>query len=301
MNTHLRRLPNPYVVGNQPPLTKRSVVLWLDLLGFQEQTRSLKTTARANSFLIGLRHALGRAYDHLDTHFMSETATVAPWQVKTFTDNIVIGYPISGDGDNDLSMAFTHAALVQVTLISEGFFVRGGVSIAELYMDEDIVFGAGLIEAHDAENMLARDPRVVLAPSAVKAVDEYRAAHAARGLADVSPYRLVVLEDSDGQVFLSYLDTMWENVDSKDPEDREMLHRMMTAHRAQTVRCLKQHAGNPRVWSKYFWVANYHNYFCREDMAERERYLIDLTGLQPRPRRLTDPSPRAPTDDEGQG
>lgn len=74
----------------------------------------------------------------------------------------MIGYPIHTDGEIELGNAFSDLSYFQMIMSMEGFFIRGGIAIGDLYMDEITVFGSGLMEAYQAETTLARDPRIVL-------------------------------------------------------------------------------------------------------------------------------------------
>jgi hypothetical protein len=39
------------------------------------------------------------------------------------------------------------------------------MAVGELYMDDEIVFGDGLLKAYNVESSLARDPRIALSES----------------------------------------------------------------------------------------------------------------------------------------
>ena len=55
----------------------------------------------------------------------------------------------------------------------EGLFVRGGVSVGEFYINEDIVFGPALLDAHNTESNLACYPRIVLDDKTVGRLQKY--------------------------------------------------------------------------------------------------------------------------------
>jgi hypothetical protein len=80
---------------------------------------------------------------------------------------LVLGFPIIDDGESEFGRMIYSVGLFQYSLLRHGFFVRGGITVGPLYMDEDMVYGKGLLDAYDAECKLARDPRVVLAPAAM--------------------------------------------------------------------------------------------------------------------------------------
>jgi hypothetical protein len=77
----------------------------------------------------------------------------------------------------------------------DGFFIRGGVAVADVYFDEEIVFGPGLLEAYATESQRARDPRIVLADSCLQYIAESSSGS--------------LLKDADGQLFVNYLNKIF--------------------------------------------------------------------------------------------
>ena len=63
--------------------------------------------------------------------------------------------------------------------------------------------------------------------------------------------------DSDGQWFVNYLDTILIAEDEHGPFYKELLK-----HKAAVEARRAQHKDNPLIFSKYVWVAGYHNCFC---------------------------------------
>ena len=97
-------------------------------------------------------------------------------QVRAFTDNLVIGLtipePIRGYdrewGETCIQTVVFYVAFIQAELARHGYLIRGAITVGDLYIDEDMVFGPALIEAYDAESKLAIFPRVILCKNAVK-------------------------------------------------------------------------------------------------------------------------------------
>jgi hypothetical protein len=52
---------------------------------------------------------------------------------------------------------------------------------------------------------------------------------------------------------------------------------------------LRKNKNVPTVWSKYAWVANYHNFVCREQEGSFLDHLVDPALLQTMPARLFRP------------
>jgi hypothetical protein len=172
--------------------------------------------------------------------------------LKAFTDNIVLGFPILSEGEaSTLHIVIDRLRGFQLFMTIDGFFVRGGVAVGEAYFDEDIVLGPGLLEAYDAEALRARDPRIVLADSCFQYISELPDAW--------------LLKDADGQFFLNYLDKIaWYNVydeqEGRTPRGIDLL----TQHKRLVEAKLREYAAEPPIWSKYHWVARYHNFFCKD-------------------------------------
>ncbi|MGE4489781.1 MAG: hypothetical protein AB7E95_09590 [Kiritimatiellales bacterium] len=199
---------------------------------------------------------------------------------RAFTDNIVIGYPIVDDGEIELGTIYRVLASVQTLMAIKGFFIRGAVSIGDLYMDDIVVFGNGLVQAYKGEQELARDPRIVLSPSAMRYVDHHLKYYGNRPHA---PQNTHLFKDADGQYFINYLDATIEDEDGSDAIDRDIIY----AHKEVIEKKLARYAKVPAIWSKYMWSARYHNFFCKENKhLEIDDMLIDTNKISPEPSRI---------------
>jgi len=241
------------------PKTRPSVVVCLDILGFQEQMKAACGNGTGDELLRRLHAALDKAYTSLQE--LAEGREEARfYDMKYFTDNLVIGHPLwkrlrgltdEQQGESELGFLFDSLSDVQLVLALEGFFVRGAISCGDLYMDDKIVFGKGLLEAHDGEDKLARDPRIILMESAKTRVMEHLKFYINT---EDAPQRGYLLKDADRQIFVNYLHAIeWLG----DP------HLYTLEQHASVVRKkLVEFESVPRIWSKYVWVAHYHNYYC---------------------------------------
>lgn len=268
--------PNsPYWRDGHAPEPVHSVAVFVDILGFTERIRQASEPTAATKLLGDLRSALNRALVHVTADWMQGPGIFSkrPWDYKAFTDNIVLGFPIRDDGEPELGTLFRNLAMFQLELIQSGFFVRGAIAVGDLYMDRDIVFGTALLEAYDTEQSVARDPRIVLAPSALTYVNRHLTYYANPC---ASPQNSALVRDADRQVFVNYLDSILIVEDDYGPFFEPLMK-----HKSEVEKALDDYRGEPRVWSKYNWVARYHNYFCtlRDDFTAEHR--IDLASLAP--------------------
>lgn len=275
----VRKCKNPYSGPRGKAQLRLSVVAFLDILGFQESIRTAYRVGENHQLLKELRKALSEARQHLEADDGFSATADAAWSVKVFTDNVVIGIPILDDGEFDLGLAFSLIGLYQYKLVRHGFFIRGGIAVGELYMDEDIVFGEALLDAYDAESRLARDPRVVLAPSALNHVRQDMCYYAT--IRD-TPHDSELLVDADDQIFIDYLMVPLEGA----APDRSYLKDVLR-HKRTLEANLERFRSQPGYWNKYAWAANYHNAVCRH-LRLAARYEIDPLNLQPHPRKLHD-------------
>ena len=270
---------NPYVMKDDSPVLRHSIVAFVDILGYKELSREKSSSLR---FLVEIREAFRNAFRSLDPHTDEPPDSQRCWMAKTFTDNIVVGFPITfDDGAYEFFMVLSHLAELQLQMAVSGFFVRGAVSVGDIYMDEQIVFGPALIEAHDAEEKRARDPRIVLASSA--RATQYIQLSMDMAQKESYQHHDVILQDVDGQLFLNYLQGVVEF-------EHDMLYpytEYLEKHRDHLLERLGRFAVDPRVWSKYYWCATYHNYFC-SGRAELEEYMINMLSITPQPRRIMD-------------
>jgi len=149
-------------------------------------------------------------------------------------------------------------------------------------MDNDVVYGEGLLDAHDAEATLARDPRIVLGPSAMAQVHTHLAWY---DKVATTPHNEHLLVDSDSQMFVNYLAIPIDGLEWIDHLPSEYEDDLRN-NRDLIISQLQEFSSVPTVWSKYVWVGTYHNFFCTDFIA-RSDLLIAAEMLSQPARRLS--------------
>ena len=275
-------MENPYrPEPDAPPELRLSAVAFIDLLGYSKRIRGAKSIEEANDELKAIRIALDKAAAHWVK--TEDGRWKLPHQVRFFTDCLVIGDPIhdpSAEAEPELGSLFFFLGLFQLQMILHGVFVRGALSVGDLYMDDQLIFGGALLDAVEAEQSLARDPRIVLCDSAMERVDKHLTWYA---FPERAPHNFALLRDADDRVFIDYLtQTILVDEHEAGPFFDELQQ-----HRDQVVSCLDQHRPEPRVWSKYLWVGHYHNWFCqRYSHYFDESHHVPITLLSSAPQLL---------------
>ncbi len=236
------------------PKLSKQICVFLDVLG----SGLLATDSKAASNLRRLHGAIELAHGAAMRKRRS-----APYRVVTFTDNVVLGWPIAEDPASELALTLREAATYQYALTRFGFFVRGGLAVGDLYMHSEFVFGPALIDAYQQEHFVALQPRVVLSKDvAAIARRALRRQHPPAGL------RRLLAVAGDGNVFINYL-----NVTRRDGRS-ELLR-----HKQRIEQALHRQTNSPRVWEKYRWLADYHNYFCRSSFPRQADLLIEPSSI----------------------
>lgn len=236
---------------SSPPKMRPSVVCIADILGYSEMSAEANQAGKGDELLQRLKATLDNAYMAL-----AEEAKVSDefrlFEVRTFTDNVVAGCPLTQamDGEMETFTILNAFAEYQAGLAVAGFFVRGGISFGELYVDDHMVFGPALIDAHNLD-VQGAPPRLGLAASLLQRI----AQHVRYYGPTWTPYASQLLQDAtDGTVFLNYLSIAFE-----DFPDSTFNLELLAAHRREVEKRLLDPLIPRGVRDKYSWVARYHN------------------------------------------
>lgn len=249
-----------YRIIDGVPQMEESFLIFIDILGYQAMARSAESQADHTRLLRRLHTALSR---HVPDLTGQDEEQAQPWYAsRVFTDNIVLARPLLrhtfGEGETELGFMMLDAARYQFNLAREGFFVRGGIAVGMAYVDEHVVFGPALIEAHDLEQVRAVFPRIVLSEGAREYVKKHVSYYA--GGAAGAPHNGELLVDSDGEWFINYIDAARGDT---DPALIPVYKPLVEQHRDQLVQQLKESRANRRVLEKYIWAGRYHNYVAQ--------------------------------------
>lgn len=245
-----------------------SVVVLMDILGYIDMTRKAEEEGRSQALLLELYDPLKTAREWLeDANLIVDDPT--PYDrfvLRAFTDNIVIGWPVATSTRTAAGSALRHAlekvSMFQLDMASRGFFVRGAISVGDVFIDDIAVFGPALLDAYEAERERADTPRVILTPSAVETESDYRAHYPK---SESYPISHCVCTDADGRHFVNYL--------SAGLFDGALISR----HQDAVLAKLEEFQTNPKVRRKYHWVAEYHNGFCAKHPEQFGQRTISLS------------------------
>ena len=117
-------------------------------------------------------------------------------KVRIFSDNIVIAVPTKGNGDFSafISIAIL-SGLIQREFLHYKYLVRGGIAIGDFFVDETLVWGNALLDAHYIEESVSIYPRIVVHPETVAKLH----------LATNEKRQKWIRQDADGLFFVDYM------------------------------------------------------------------------------------------------
>jgi hypothetical protein len=241
---------SPFLDEEGAPRLARCAVLFFDLLGVSAAASGQAAEAELRHFDETIRQAL--------PYRIGEAAREKPsrYPATVFSDSVIVAVPVEDDmtSTEALFRLIIDINQLQHTLAGYRYFGRGAITFGRLHFHDGLVFGPALVKAVELERTVAREPRIVLSPVAVDALSELPgeedpAGHAARSQ---------LLTDKDGVVFVDYLAGALQVDPSFD------LAGQLTIHRDVVIEELERNQGNSSRWSKYRWVADYHDSICTD-------------------------------------
>ena len=235
-----------------------TIVCYADILGFSAMIERAHGFGKETEFLQRIKHSLAAAYDIVRKASTLDGATTSDFDMKVFTDNIVVAYPLRAPnwdhGEPELGTLLMLFAQVQASLASDGFYLRGAVAAGDHYQDDDIAYGKALLEAVNLDKS-GGPPRLVIGPSIEPLIREQLSSYGNGGWA--THYEQLLEDPHDERLFVNYLDVAFDFFPD-GPIDYQLLSR----HKENVLRGLKRYESDSSVREKYEWTATYHNYVC---------------------------------------
>jgi hypothetical protein len=229
------------------PVHRTSYCAFLDVLGFSDRMRASYKENDGDALLQDFHSILNKSIERF-----KETTNDSMLYFKSFTDNVLLAHPrFSKDMEAEFGFILWSILEYQFEMALKGFFIRGGLSVGPLFVDENSVYGEALLEAYHLESKVATNPIVVLSDATMKLVDLH-----VKYYGDGAPQMRHVLKGADGRYFLNYLSECI--IDGSE----ELNVKALRLHKQQIEKSLKQYIHMPTVFAKFSWLAQYHNFFC---------------------------------------
>jgi hypothetical protein len=251
---------------------RKSLFCFLDILGFSQMVGT-ESAGSIKGILDVLRK---HAQPSPNIHKMLEMSFL------TFSDCTIRSTPIRSKSNRRAPTGLLWNELMslmfaQVGLISEGYFLRGALTIGKICARKTRVFGPALVRAHSLESEFAIYPRIVIDPVVF---EEYESEPLLRNeIHDLETEKKyiarLVRRDSDGLYFLDYLRACLSEFNE---EGQELL--FLLDHKRLIVKNGARLDGLNKIAAKYLWLATYHNRTVRRLPSDYlEKFGQSLDGL----------------------
>ncbi len=245
------------------PVHRLSYCAFLDVLGFTERIR-MSYKSKTGDKLLQEFHGI---FERRITRLKSDTDESLMY-FKSFSDNVLLAHPrFSEDMESEFGFILWSISEYQFAMALQGFFIRGGLSVGPLFIDDNSVYGEALIDAYELERKTAVNPIVVLCENTMKLVDW----HIGYYHGEAAPQTRRILINSDGRYFINYLSECVIENHEGEAVDSESL----TKHKTQIESAFVQYVAQPAVFAKFLWLAAYHNYFC-DSVSKYQGYSDNL-------------------------
>jgi hypothetical protein len=218
---------------------KRSIVSYLDILGFRELVLT-KTAGEISRILRILAESI------------SPDSKEGPITIEftKFSDTVIRSSP----EPNPVYFIYELKSILraQVALIPEGVTIRGVVTIGDIVQSWGVVYGPAVVRAYELESLKSGPPRIIIDDEALGLLEP---AADKEKMLSASPVR-----KEGSTIYLDYLGACEVEFRDKDEE----YPRFLEIHRDFIRRNLAKYADKPDVLRKYQWLRAYHESILQE-------------------------------------
>jgi hypothetical protein len=231
----------------------RSLVSYLDLLGFSELVEESRTDSSVTEQIATLLHKLRRSSENVDRAVSISTGPTSEFSnTLTFSDHVVRRTKIIDDGilDEVVNKELYVLSEIQLDLLLQGGrMVRGGLCLGDLYLEEGLAFGPALVKAYELESKYAVYPRIVIDRDLI-----FNAQAGGYG----GSWEDYFSRGEDGAFYVDYLfSTSLMGLFSASTEGIPRLRDHRRIIESKIRKANEKH--NERVKQKYMWTALYHD------------------------------------------
>lgn len=169
-------------------IPQESIFAYLDMLGASERIEKDKF----NKYFLNLRELL--------INIKNSEAGRQEFKINTFSDNICVSKKLTQDPQDDLLKLLKKLRSFQRSAIRHhNWYARGAIGVGDIYSDEYIVWGKGLLDGYASESKQANYARFLIDD---KCVEMYKKI---KTYQDKPLHEQLIIKDFDGKNILNYL------------------------------------------------------------------------------------------------
>jgi hypothetical protein len=231
----------------EPIQYREALVTFIDILGFRGLVKE-NAAATINNVLETLQCAASEHSVQTDERDAEDDPGAGT--SFAFSDSIVRVRPYDrAPGEGAVFAELFFLALTQGELAFEGIFVRGGVTIGEIYFENNKLFGPALVRAYDIERK-AKYPRIVIDK---KVMEEYERDSRLRASHHSFAHDKWYVKSLMYRNFVDYLPVSIGEMEFDIDRDNALVEH------ARYIKAAISAATKRDVRMKYKWLVRYHN------------------------------------------
>lgn len=245
---------------------KKSIVTFIDILGFKDlvnqSTNShqvldlihgtlmkFKSLEKPESWTSGLIEVEEDAQKKgLDGFGISNRTNCT-----CFSDSIVISIEIENDLNEVFSTLIANLSRIGAQLLKNGILIRGGIDLSDIYHNNGIVFGKGLINSYELETNAAKYPRIILAKNLISELN-YPLLYKNKRY----PYHQYLDRFEDGCVGIHQLIFYQVHQNSSAISKKQIVEDLKKS-KDTIIHGLDSNFVTPHILDKYKWLKNQYN------------------------------------------
>lgn len=255
---------------------RSAVVTFLDVLGFRELVR-----LRSADEMLEIVHLMQKFASSSDSdlvHELNMEDDISWTRTVAFSDSVARVRPFDLPySDGSLFHEILDLVHAQADLANHGVIVRGGLTVGQVFLESNTVFGPAFVRAYDLESQYANVPRIVVGPEVFKELrndPQLRAEH--HDLKDEIGYlKRLLRRGDDGFWFIDYFKAIAREMDEPDAQ----YPMFAEAHRELIVKNARSVPEHGRALQKYLWLSEYHNSVCREWGGQAKKFCITAADI----------------------
>ena len=257
-------------VPKERPQLSKCLCAFIDILGLSHFIEKATAIRESQSYFDMYYDCVGKEIVRVQSEYSNSTSI----QMRSFTDNIVLGIQTSPDNIVvNLAKLVKCVSEIQANFARVGFFSRGGISYEKLYINEYFAFGKALLDAYRIEQRVV-NPRVVLSDPVRSHVDSD--AHKDKLLDKMN-----LFIDTDNKVYVNYMASYVSDSQKNTVDD-------IMQHKKYIEKGLRDFSEQVAIQSKYLWLVNYHNTFASTCLGntmlnQNRKLLINKSTLRIEP------------------
>ena len=232
---------------------KKSIVAFIDILGFNSKIKKIKNEADFYD-IAKLLYALKKEADSLN----KDQELFQDFTLLAVSDSLIITVPYTSPiATFGVIQMIRH---IQYTLIATKFrtIVRGYITIGDVYHKDGLLFGPGYSEAYEYESKIGYAPRVVLSPNIIKDAKSKieKTDDPSKFIRTIFDY--IKKDPDDDQFYIDYLKPYGNSAGGKHLPLHKQLEEMETI-KSFIKKCINNFKDKVAIRQKYEWILNYHN------------------------------------------